>query len=271
MTATLIQPRSFERPAAATVAPAPPKPAEKQPRLVSLDAYRGFIMLVMASGGFGFVKVWKESFPGSRFWENLAYQFDHAPWIGCSFWDLIQPSFMFMVGVAMPYSYASRVAKGDSDARIYAHAVWRAFLLIALAVFLSSPLVVKTSFQAWGAAAGATARLIPVPAPTTNFVFVNVLAQIGLGYVFVFMLPRRGWKGQLAAPADLPPRYHGAVRPLPAARPRLRLRLRRGRGEGADHDRLVRALEHEHQRGGGLRRVVPQPVPAAGRRPLRLQ
>jgi predicted acyltransferase len=201
MAATLTQPRSFERPAAAPVAPAPPKPAEKPPRLVSLDAYRGFIMLVMASGGFGFVKVWKTSFLGNRFWEDLAYQFDHAPWIGCSFWDLIQPSFMFMVGVAMPYSYASRVAKGDSDTRIYAHAVWRAFLLIALAVFLSSPLVMKTSFQAWGGAVGATGRLVPVPAPTTNFVFVNVLAQIGLGYVFVFMLRGCGWKVQLAAVA----------------------------------------------------------------------
>jgi heparan-alpha-glucosaminide N-acetyltransferase len=199
MTAILTQPRSFDKPAAAPAAPAPPKPAEKPPRLVSLDAYRGFIMLVMASAGFGFVKVWRQSFPEDPVWRFLAYEFDHVPWVGCSFWDLIQPSFMFMVGVAMPYSYASRVAKGESDTRIYAHAVWRAFLLIALAVFLSSPLVVKTSFQAWGAATGATGRLIPVPAPATNFVFTNVLAQIGLGYVFVFMLRGRGWKVQLAA------------------------------------------------------------------------
>jgi predicted acyltransferase len=219
MTATLTQPRSFERPVAVPVAPAPPKPAEKPPRLVSLDAYRGFIMLVMASGGFGFVKVWEESFPKSQFWKNLAYQFDHAQWVGCSFWDLIQPSFMFMVGVAMPYSYASRVAKGESDARIYAHAAWRAFLLIALAVFLSSPLEMKTSFQAWGGAAGATARLVPVPPKTTNFVFVNVLAQIGLGYVFVFLLRGRGWKVQLAAIALILAGYTAlfALYPLPGA------------------------------------------------------
>src|SRR5205823_6438663 len=124
-------------------------------------------------------------------------------WVGCSFWDLIQPSFMFMVGVAMPYSYASRAAKGESDTRIYAHAAWRAFLLIALAVFLSSPLVMKTSYQAWGGAVGTAGRLFPVPAPTTNFVFVNVLAQIGLGYVFVFLLRGRGWKVQLAALAAI--------------------------------------------------------------------
>ena len=72
-------------------------------RLMSLDAYRGFIMLVMASGGFGFAKVAETIDEGSRWtglWNVLGYQFSHVAWTGCSFWDLIQPSFMFMVGVA---------------------------------------------------------------------------------------------------------------------------------------------------------------------------
>src|SRR5205814_6108212 len=67
-------------------------------RLTSLDAYRGFIMLVMASGGFAFAKVAREHFQGDPVWGFLAYQFDHVAWGGCAFWDLIQPSFMFMVG-----------------------------------------------------------------------------------------------------------------------------------------------------------------------------
>jgi predicted acyltransferase len=199
MTATLTAPRSIERPAVTPVVPAPPRPAEKPPRLVSLDAYRGFIMLVMASAGFGFTAmVKKPGFHDSALWQTLAYEFDHVKWVGCSFWDLIQPSFIFMVGVAMPYSYAGRVAKGESDTRIYLHAVWRAFLLVALAIFLSSPLVVKISYPALSAAAGATGRMVPAPAPT-NFIFTNVLAQIGLGYMFVFLLRGRGWKVQLAA------------------------------------------------------------------------
>ena len=44
-------------------------------------------------------------------------QFDHVQWRGCSFWDLIQPSFMFLVGVAMPFSYASRQRAGREPGR----------------------------------------------------------------------------------------------------------------------------------------------------------
>ncbi len=191
-------------------------PAPAPTRLVSLDAYRGFIMLVMASAGLAFhhtyVMVERSTlaagtagrtalggplaalgdlFPGkaellpvSRLWSFLGYQFEHVPWVGCSFWDLIQPSFMFMVGVALPYSFASRQARGDSYGRMLFHAIIRALILILLAVFLSSPLRLP--------------RGTPTPdGPTTNWVFTNVLAQIGLGYVFVFLLVGRGLKVQL--------------------------------------------------------------------------
>src|SRR5690348_5430943 len=87
-------------PAASRATPARPAPSQ---RLVSLDAYRGFIMLAMASGGFGFAQVARQ-LPGDALWQFLGFQFDHVTWEGGSFWDLIQPSFMFMVGVALPYS-----------------------------------------------------------------------------------------------------------------------------------------------------------------------
>ena len=85
-------------------------------RLVSVDAYRGFMMLAMVSGGFAFPQVARH-YGDSRFWAFLGYQFSHAPWTGCSFFDLIQPSFMFIVGVVMPFSYARRRARGDSRAK----------------------------------------------------------------------------------------------------------------------------------------------------------
>ena len=186
------------------------------PRLVSLDAYRGFIMLVMASSGLGLARISQQleisalvastvglisdnalsaaaalfpsrtdRLPFSPLWRFLGFHFEHVPWEGCAFWDLIQPSFMFMVGVALPYSFASRQARGDSYGRMLGHAVWRALVLILLAVFLSSP----------GPLAPGKA---PV-GPTTNWVFTNVLAQIGLGYVFVFLLVGRGLGVQLLA------------------------------------------------------------------------
>ena len=147
----------------------------KSRRLTSLDAYRGFIMLAMASGGLAFAGVWDSRGPeildegGSEgMWSFLAYQFSHCAWVGCSFWDLIQPSFMFMVGAALPFSYHSRKKRGDTIGMRTRHVFARAVTLILLGVFLSSN-----------------------NRPLTNFTFVNVLTQIGLGYVFVYVLVDR--------------------------------------------------------------------------------
>ncbi len=148
-------------------------------RLVSLDAYRGFIMVVLAGSQFGFPKV-AAQLKDSAVWQFLASQVDHVRWTGCTFWDLIQPSFMFMVGVAMPYSDASRRAKGQSTGQIAGHVLLRSFVLIVLGIFLSS----NWSNQ-------------------TDFTFVNVLSQIGLGYAFVYMLLGRGTKLQLLALAAI--------------------------------------------------------------------
>src|SRR5688572_6352439 len=143
------------------------------PRLVSLDAFRGAIMLLMASSAFGVPPITK-NFPDSAVWKFFGYQFEHAPWAGCTLWDLIQPAFMFMVGVALPWSVSNRQARGESFGSMFGHAAWRALLLVLLAVFLTS----------------AFSR-------QTQWIFTNVLAQIGLGYAFLFLLyftkPRTQW------------------------------------------------------------------------------
>jgi len=180
MTTLLTETRPIHHPVLEQTPAAPPVPADKPARLMSLDAYRGFIMLVMASGGLAIPRVAKTAFPDSPFWSFLAFQTDHVPWIGCSFWDLIQPSFMFMVGVALPYSYASRKAKGESETRIFWHTLWRSLVLILLGIFLSSN-----------------------GASMTNFTFVNVLTQIGLGYAFLYLLVGRGLAVQLGVTAAL--------------------------------------------------------------------
>lgn len=169
--------------------------AGKPARLMSLDAYRGFIMLAMVSGGFGFSKIFRTLRDNSellsqtygehgatwlKVWEHVAYQFDHVAWTGCGFWDLIQPAFMFMVGVAMPFSYSRRSAEGQSGLGQFVHVLWRSFVLVALGVFLSSN---------WN--------------KQTNFTFVNVLSQIGLGYPFVYLLLGRKPIIQLAAIAAI--------------------------------------------------------------------
>ncbi len=169
--------------------------ADRPERLMSLDAYRGFVMLAMASGGLGFTSV-ARTLGGREPWGTLAFQFDHVSWVGCSFWDLIQPSFMFMVGVALPYSFASRAAKGTSRLSNFAHVLYRALVLVLLGIFLSSN--------------GAT---------QTNFTFVNVLTQIGLGYGLVYLLQGRGRVAQLAAAGGVLAAYWlaFALYPVPPA------------------------------------------------------
>jgi predicted acyltransferase len=179
---------------------ATPETGQSEPlaRLVSLDAYRGFIMIMLAASGFGIASlsrlpedapVWQTL--DYQIWQEIGFYFQHPDWqsnfalpgqespllaIGISFWDLIQPAFMFMVGVAMPYSYARRAMFGHSGWRRAAHAAWRALVLVLLGVYLSS-----------------------IGKSQTNWTFVNVLCQIGLGYLFVYaLLGRKLWIQMLA-------------------------------------------------------------------------
>ena len=64
-----------------------------------------------------------------RFWAIVAYNTTHVPWQGCSLHDLIQPAFSFLVGAALPFSLASRRARGESFRRLLGHALWRSLVL----------------------------------------------------------------------------------------------------------------------------------------------
>ncbi|WP_417850022.1 hypothetical protein [Thalassoglobus sp.] len=169
----------------------PAKTEKALGRLVSLDAFRGFIMVMLAANGFGLYKL-STTDESSELWnilnretfEQIAFHFEHPPWQSCfvpgstdatvgnawlkwkvSFWDLIQPAFMFMVGMAMPFSYARRESSGQSALTRTIHAFLRAVVLVLLAVFLYSQ-----------------------GNDSTNWMFTNVLGQIGLGYFFVYLM-----------------------------------------------------------------------------------
>lgn len=159
-------------PVLAPAAETPPPPASRPSRLVSLDAYRGFVMFLMVAEVWNFHRI-ARFFPNSGFWQFLASQQSHREWVGCSLHDLIQPSFTFMVGVALPFSVGSRLAQGQSFRKLLAHAVWRSILLAALGIFLRS-----------------------VGKPQTNFTFEDTLTQIGLGYSFAFLLAFCRWPAQ---------------------------------------------------------------------------
>ncbi|WP_446744367.1 acyltransferase family protein [Silvibacterium acidisoli] len=154
--------------------PAPPvtgTPAVELPntvqaprRNVAVDAYRGLVMLLMMGEVMNFVHM-HHAFPDSLFWRILAYNQDHVQWAGLGLHDMIQPSFTFLVGVAMPYSIASRIRKGQSFGHLMMHTIFRAILLTALGVLLRS-----------------------TSSTMTNFTFEDTLSQIGMGYTFAFLL-----------------------------------------------------------------------------------
>jgi len=144
-------------------------------RLGSLDAYRGFVMLLMMAEVLRLSRV-SRALPESGFWGFLAHHQSHVEWIGCSLHDLIQPSFSFVVGVALPFSLAARMAKGQSQSQMAVHAFTRAFILICLGIFLRS-----------------------VNRPMTYFTFEDTLTQIGLGYGFLFLLGMRSIRAQWIA------------------------------------------------------------------------
>lgn len=133
-------------------------------RLVSVDAYRGFVMLLMMGEVLELRKV-SQALPDSSMWAFLAQQQSHVAWVGCVLHDLIQPSFSFLVGVALPLSLRRRSQLGQPLWQRTAHASWRALMLVLLGVFLRS-----------------------THATQTNWTFEDTLSQIGLGYVFLYLL-----------------------------------------------------------------------------------
>jgi predicted acyltransferase len=139
-------------------------PPDAKGRLTSVDAYRGFVMLLMMAEILHLSRV-SAAHPDSAFWKFLAWNQSHVEWFGCSLHDLIQPSFSFLVGVATPYSIAARMSKGQSRGTMFGHAAWRSLILILLGVFLRS-----------------------VNRSQTYWTFEDTLSQIGMGYMILFAL-----------------------------------------------------------------------------------
>ena len=127
-------------------------------RLLSLDVYRGLIMVILVGGAFGLGKtsdVYRDQSilkPQTHQWlKEVHYHTHHPEWESFawgegtefyqprtpfSWWDMIQPAFMFMAGVSIPFALRSRSRRGHTNGRILGHAAWRSFVLIGMGVFL---------------------------------------------------------------------------------------------------------------------------------------
>ncbi|MES1220498.1 MAG: DUF5009 domain-containing protein [Bacteroidota bacterium] len=142
------------------------KPATQE-RMLSIDFFRGFTMFLLISGIGGLFN------PAStnKIISLIGIQLDHAEWSGLNFWDLIQPFFMFIVGVSMPFSFSKRWERGDSWNKTFLSALRRSLLLLLLGWAISST--------------------------DTYSTFTNVLAQLSFTYLVAFLIMRKDVKWQL--------------------------------------------------------------------------
>jgi predicted acyltransferase len=91
----------------------------------ALDVLRGLTIMLMLLN----------ISPGS--WAHNYGFLVHAPWEGWTLIDIVAPSFLFCIGVAMPLSFERRSARGASNGDLMTHVMWRGLLLVAIGLFLN--------------------------------------------------------------------------------------------------------------------------------------
>jgi predicted acyltransferase len=155
-------------------------PPTKSERLVSLDTFRGVTMfLLIAEAAFVYESL-LEAFPEPGFFNSFFTQFTHHPWNGLRFWDLIQPFFMFIVGVAMPFSLNKRLANQENRSEVTKHILKRCFYLFLFGTGLHCVYSGKLVFELW-----------------------NVLTQLSFTILVTYFLISKPWKVQLAVSIGL--------------------------------------------------------------------
>jgi predicted acyltransferase len=123
------------------------QPSPAAARLTSLDAFRGFTMFWIV-GGTGLM-AGLQSLGNNPVLKAIEYELEHTPWRGLRFYDCIWPSFMLMVGVSIPFAFASR-ARTQSHSQLLIHAFWRAAVLFLLgsireSISLRTPYLIELS------------------------------------------------------------------------------------------------------------------------------
>jgi predicted acyltransferase len=143
--------------------PASPTPTPTIPsqRLYSLDALRGFDMFWIMGGEEIFHSMAKAT--GSPFWGSLSDQFEHPAWNGFHFYDLIFPLFLFIAGVATPYSVGREMEKGTPRSKLLLRVIRRGLILVLLGIIYNNGLKIH---------------------PLSEIRFGSVLGRIGLAYMF---------------------------------------------------------------------------------------
>jgi predicted acyltransferase len=139
-------PRAARKPGppAAVKPAASPAPASPARRVVSIDALRGFDMFWIMGGDGFFPALF--TLIGTPFLLSLSRQLEHSAWNGFTFYDLIFPLFLFIVGCSMPFALGRRLEKGEPKKSIFIHIIKRTVTLLFLGLIYNG--LLNFNFQA---------------------------------------------------------------------------------------------------------------------------
>ena len=143
-------------------------------RILSIDIFRGFTMFLLIGE---FTKLYSHLRPDTvegSIINAILSQFHHHPWNGLRFWDLIQPYFMFIVGLSLPFAVKTRIKSGVTSPQILIHVLKRSVILFLMG---------------WA--------LYCIGPGKITFRFQNVLAQIGITYLIAYLVMNRSFKFQI--------------------------------------------------------------------------
>jgi predicted acyltransferase len=131
-------------------------------------------MFLLIGGFTGLYSHIAESTADAGIFGVIGGQLRHAAWNGLTFWDLVQPYFMFIVGLSLPFAVKIRVSKGQSSGQIFRHVLKRSALLLLMG---------------WA--------LHCIGAGAIAFHFQNVLAQIAFTYLIAYLIMNRSFRFQI--------------------------------------------------------------------------
>ena len=154
---------------------------QKTERLGSLDVLRGFDLFCLVFFQPVFMQLARAMDWPFTNW--LVTKFDHVPWEGFVFWDIIMPLFMFMAGVSMPFAFAKHLSNG-TKVQLYKRILKRVVLLWIFGMMCQGNLLALD--------------------PNRIFFFSNTLQSIAVGYLFsAIILMHLKRNGQIIVTASL--------------------------------------------------------------------
>lgn len=183
----------------------------KSSRLISLDALRGFDMLLI-SGGAAFLHLLHGK-TNYKWIDIIAEQLEHPKWDGFTFYDFIFPLFLFISGVSLVYSLNSGIEKGSTKTELYKSMFKRMLILMALGiVYKNNPLSVLEPDQIrFGSVLGRIgiacfiATILYLELSNSTKLFYWIAGVLLAYYAAVFLIPVPGYgSGNLSFEGNLP-------------------------------------------------------------------